>query len=68
MLGLETSEGQSVKYLHTMVRVSDLDESLDFYCRKLDFVIDYTRGVPPIMAVISQGEWSDDQSQLRCHS
>jgi lactoylglutathione lyase len=24
-----------VRYLHTMVRVSDLDESLDFYCRKL---------------------------------
>jgi lactoylglutathione lyase len=24
-----------MKYLHTMVRVSDLDESLDFYCNKL---------------------------------
>ena len=24
-----------MKYLHTMVRVSDLGESLDFYCRKL---------------------------------
>jgi lactoylglutathione lyase len=24
-----------VKYLHTMVRVSNLDESLDFYCDKL---------------------------------
>jgi len=24
-----------VNYLHTMVRVSDLDESLDFYCNKL---------------------------------
>jgi len=24
-----------VKYLHTMVRVSDLDRSLDFYCNKL---------------------------------
>ena len=24
-----------MKYLHTMVRVSDLDASLDFYCRKL---------------------------------
>ncbi len=24
-----------MKYLHTMVRVSDLDESLDFYCDKL---------------------------------
>lgn len=25
----------SIKYLHTMVRVRDLDESLDFYCNKL---------------------------------
>lgn len=24
-----------MKYLHTMVRVSDLDDSLDFYCNKL---------------------------------
>ena len=24
-----------MKYLHTMVRVSDLDKSLDFYCSKL---------------------------------
>jgi lactoylglutathione lyase len=24
-----------VKYLHTMVRVSDLDASIDFYCNKL---------------------------------
>jgi lactoylglutathione lyase len=24
-----------MKYLHTMVRVNDLDESLDFYCNKL---------------------------------
>jgi lactoylglutathione lyase len=24
-----------VRYLHTMVRVSDLEQSLDFYCRKL---------------------------------
>ena len=27
-----------MKYLHTMVRVSDLDQSLDFYCRKLGLV------------------------------
>ena len=25
----------SMKYLHTMVRISDIDESLDFYCAKL---------------------------------
>jgi lactoylglutathione lyase len=27
-----------MKYLHTMVRVSDLEESLDFYCDKLGLV------------------------------
>jgi lactoylglutathione lyase len=26
-----------MKYLHTMVRVADPDESLDFYCNKLGF-------------------------------
>ncbi|MEF2071011.1 VOC family protein [Consotaella aegiceratis] len=27
-----------MRYLHTMVRVRDLDESLDFYCGKMGFV------------------------------
>ena len=27
-----------MKYLHTMVRVSNLDESLDFFCNKLGMV------------------------------
>ena len=27
-----------MKYLHTMVRVSDLEASLDFYCNKLNLV------------------------------
>ena len=27
-----------MQYLHTMVRVSDLDEALDFYCNKLGMV------------------------------
>ena len=27
-----------MKYLHTMVRVTDVDESLDFYCNKLGLV------------------------------
>ena len=27
-----------MKYLHTMVRVTDLDVSLDFYCNKLGLV------------------------------
>ena len=27
-----------MKYLHTMVRVTDLEESLDFYCNKLGLI------------------------------
>jgi lactoylglutathione lyase len=27
-----------MKFLHTMVRVTDIDQSLDFYCRKLGLV------------------------------
>ena len=27
-----------MKYLHTMVRISNLEASLDFYCRKLGLV------------------------------
>jgi len=29
------TRSNNVKYLHTMVRVTDLDASLDFYCNKL---------------------------------
>jgi lactoylglutathione lyase len=32
------SEYCGMKYLHTMVRVTDIDESLDFYCNKLGLV------------------------------
>jgi lactoylglutathione lyase len=35
-----------MKYLHTMVRVSDLEESLDFYCRKLGLVEVRRKDVP----------------------
>ncbi len=38
-MGLHTGLGErypwAMKYLHTMVRVTDLAQSLDFYCRKL---------------------------------
>ena len=27
-----------MKYLHTMVRISDVDKALDFYCRKLGMI------------------------------
>lgn len=33
-----SSSGSAMKYLHTMVRVSDVDKSLDFYCNKLGMV------------------------------
>lgn len=32
-----------MQYLHTMVRVSDLDTSLDFYCNKLGLVEAYRK-------------------------
>ncbi|GAA3946519.1 VOC family protein [Allohahella marinimesophila] len=32
-----------MQYLHTMVRVSDLDASLDFYCNKLGLVEAYRK-------------------------
>jgi len=35
-----------MKYLHTMVRVTDLDESLDFYCNKLGLVEIRRKEVP----------------------
>ena len=35
-----------MKYLHTMVRVTDLDESLDFYCNQLGLVEVRRKEVP----------------------
>jgi lactoylglutathione lyase len=35
-----------MKYLHTMVRVTDLDASLDFYCNKLGLALLSRRDVP----------------------
>jgi len=35
-----------MKYLHTMVRVTDLDKSLDFYCNKLGLVEVQRKDVP----------------------
>jgi|TARA_B100001964_G_scaffold202774_1_gene231341 lactoylglutathione lyase len=32
---LQLAKGDYMKYLHTMVRVKDLDDSIDFYCNKL---------------------------------
>jgi lactoylglutathione lyase len=35
-----------MKYLHTMVRVTNLNESLDFYCNKLGLALLSKRDVP----------------------
>ena len=35
-----------MKYLHTMVRVSDVDKSLDFYCNKLGLMEVRRKDVP----------------------
>ncbi len=35
-----------MKYLHTMVRVTDLEKSLDFYCNKLGLVELHRKEVP----------------------
>lgn len=49
-----------MKYLHTMVRVSDLDASLDFYCNKLGLVLqrrnDYPNGRYTLAFVAAPGD------------
>jgi len=54
-----------MKYLHTMVRVTDLDASLDFYCRKLGLRelrrVDNDRGRFTLVFLAAPG---DEQAQL----
>lgn len=49
-----------MKYLHTMVRVTDLDESLDFYCTKLGLKIvrrnDYEKGRFTLVFLAPEGQ------------
>jgi lactoylglutathione lyase len=49
-----------MKYLHTMVRVSNLDESLDFYCNKLGLKLirknDYPNGRYTLAFVAPEGD------------
>ena len=49
-----------MKYLHTMVRVSDLETSLDFYCNKLGLVLqrrtDYPSGRFTLAFVAAPGD------------
>ncbi len=54
-----------MKYLHTMVRVKDVDESLDFYCNKLGLVelrrIDNERGRFSLVFLAAPG---DEEAQI----
>ena len=55
-----------MKYLHTMVRVSDLDESIDFYCNKLGLEelrrIDVEAGRFTLVFLAAQG---DSEAQVK---
>ncbi len=54
-----------MKYLHTMVRVTDLDASIDFYCNKLGLTLlkrnDYERGRFSLVYLCAPG---DESAQL----
>ena len=41
-----------MKYLHTMVRVRDIDQALDFYCNKLGLVEVRRRDLEPARATL----------------
>jgi lactoylglutathione lyase len=51
-----------MKYLHTMVRISDIDQSLDFYCNKLGLVelrrMDYEAGRYTLIFLAAPGDES----------
>lgn len=54
-----------MKYLHTMVRVTDLDESLDFYCNKLGLVEVRRKDVPQgRFTLVFLAPPGDEDSQL----
>ena len=56
-----------MKYLHTMVRVTDLEKSLDFYCAKLGLTelrrVDVTAGRFTLVFLAAPGD-SDAQVEL----
>ncbi len=56
-----------MKYLHTMVRVTDLDASLDFYCNKLGLKLMSRRDVPAgrfTLAFLATSEADSAQVEL----
>ncbi|MBX2804854.1 MAG: VOC family protein [Hyphomicrobiales bacterium] len=56
-----------MKYLHTMVRITDIDQSLDFYCNKLGLVelrrVDNEKGRFTLIFLAAQGD-EDAQVEL----
>ena len=57
-----------MKYLHTMVRVADVDKSLDFYCNKLGLTelrrYDSEQGRFTLVFLAAPGETGGDAPQL----
>ena len=54
-----------MKYLHTMVRVSDLEESLDFYCDKLGLVeLGRTESQPGRFTLVFLAARGDESAQI----
>jgi lactoylglutathione lyase len=56
-----------MKYLHTMVRVTDLEESLDFYCKQLGLVEVRRKDVPHgrfTLVFLAAPEDEDSQVEL----
>lgn len=54
-----------MKYLHTMVRVTDLDASLDFYCNKLGLRELRRHDVPPgRFTLVFLAAPGDDEAQV----
>ncbi len=54
-----------MKYLHTMVRVKDLNESLDFYCNKLGLIeVNRTEVPAGRFTLVFLGVSKDDPSQV----
>ena len=58
-----------MRYLHTMIRVSDLNESLDFFCNKLGLIESrrFESEAGRFTLVYLHAPWDNDQAQ-KTHS
>ncbi|MBY6189721.1 lactoylglutathione lyase [Microbulbifer agarilyticus] len=58
-----------MEYLHTMVRVTDLDKSLEFYCDKLGLYLvrrtDYERGRFSLIFLAAPGDKDSAEAEKR---